>query len=378
MQVIITTPAKFHIFKLARYLAKNNLLKYVITGNIKSHYRNENIPFQKLYSIPVTPFLYLINKFQGIHNVIPGTLFSKTFDLIASQHIHDADAFIGFPGWMLHSAYTAKRNNMFVIAEGGSTHILNRENVLKNEFNKLGLKFRPHPNSVIKRQCEEYRVADFIMVPSEHVKQSFIKYGIPQKKLVKIPYGIEDFFLKKNKYFKDKREKITIASPIGVRKGTHYSFEVIKRLKKFYNINFHLIGFFRPDIKPIIQKNSNLIDFIGTIKHTDLPSYLENIDILLHPSIEDGFSLLSVEAMARGVIPVLSHTTGSSEIIENEVDGFVVHYSDVERMVEIIKTLIENEELRKKISRNARKKASLYTEEEYYKKYVEFLWGLIK
>ena len=378
MQVIITTPSKYHIFKLARYLAKNNLLKYVITGNIKSHYRNENIPPQKLYSIPVIPILYLINKVQGVHNVIPATLFSKTFDLIASQHIHDADVFIGFPGWMLHSAYTAKRNIMRVIAEGGSTHILNRENVLKNEFSKLGLKYKPHPASLVKLQCEEYRAADFITVPSEHVKQSFIKYGIPEKKLVKIPYGIEDFFLKENNFDKEKRNNITITSPIGVIKGTHYTFEVIKRLKKFYNIKFHLIGFLRPDIKPIIQKNSHLIDFIGTIKHNNLPSYLENIDILLHPSIDDGFPLLPVEAMARGVIPLLSHTTGSSEIIKNGVDGFVVHYSDVDYMVEIIKILIENEELRKRISRNARKKATLYTEEEYYKKYVEFLRRVVK
>ena len=59
---------------------------------------------------------------------------------------------------------------------------------------------------MIDKELEEYNLADFICVPSEYVKETFIKNGIAESKIIKIPYGVD---LKEFSLIKIKENKNT-------------------------------------------------------------------------------------------------------------------------------------------------------------------------
>lgn len=370
MKVIISVPGRFHIFKLAGALEKEGYLKKIITGNPIFIMKNAGVSEDKIYSIPIQFIGYLKGKYKFLNFFIPYSFEAVTFDYIASKYVKGAEIFHGFPNWMLKSGIEAKKSGILVVGEGSSTHILHREKTLSEEYRKLNIKFKSHDTLEIKRQIDEYKICDCLFAPSELVKRSFIEYGMKEEKIIQIYYGVDEIFFKKIE--RKKKNEIIIAGTIGVIKGTHILLEAYRKIKKKEGrLKLHLIGFFREDMKDIIEKNRDIIDFIGPIRKNDLPEYFSTVDIFVQPSLDDGFSLIVLEAMASGLPIVVSENTGISEIIQEGYDGYVVPVCDIEAVYKRLCELVYDDKKRKFIGEEATKKAMLYKWERYAKSCIQ-------
>ena len=86
----------------------------------------------------------------------------------------------------------------------------------------------------------------------------------------------------------------------------------------------------------------------------DVVSHFANSSIFVLSSNFEGFSMVILEAMSCG-LPVVSSDCkyGPSEIISDEVDGFLVPVGDEKKMSERINQLIEDTLLRKKMAEAA-------------------------
>lgn len=89
-----------------------------------------------------------------------------------------------------------------------------------------------------------------------------------------------------------------------------------------------LIGAFESAQTPI---DSELLNRAKTCKDivfmgvtTDVPKYLSVVDILVHPTYHEGFSMAIQQAMAMGCAIVTTDVPGPSEVIENGVSGITV------------------------------------------------------
>ena len=47
-----------------------------------------------------------------------------------------------------------------------------------------------HPK-VVERELTEYQEADFIAIPSQFVKETFLHQGIAEEKLIQVPFGVD-------------------------------------------------------------------------------------------------------------------------------------------------------------------------------------------
>lgn len=87
---------------------------------------------------------------------------------------------------------------------------------------------------------------------------------------------------------------------------------------------------------------------------------LNDSDIFVSPSKREGFSLALMEAMAAGLPVICTDIRGNNELIEDGINGFLIHDGEVERLKNKIITLIEDDELRSQISLNNLKKVKQY------------------
>jgi GalNAc-alpha-(1->4)-GalNAc-alpha-(1->3)-diNAcBac-PP-undecaprenol alpha-1,4-N-acetyl-D-galactosaminyltransferase len=97
---------------------------------------------------------------------------------------------------------------------------------------------------------------------------------------------------------------------------------------------------------------SSITKFIG--KQVDIYYYYSLASIFVLSSRTEGFPNVLCEAMASGLACISYNCiTGPSEIITDGVDGILVEPENIERLSDCIKEVINNPELRNRLSQNA-------------------------
>jgi len=128
---------------------------------------------------------------------------------------------------------------------------------------------------------------------------------------------------------------------------------LVKREMK--NIEFWIIGDgpLRPHLEELAKRLGvlDVTHFLG-LWH-DVNEILRNLDIGVLCSDSEGLSNSILEYMASGIPTVATDVGGSSEIIDNGWDGFLVPRGDYEMLAARILELVRNPMLRKKMGENA-------------------------
>ena len=92
--------------------------------------------------------------------------------------------------------------------------------------------------------------------------------------------------------------------------------------------------------------------FVGAV--SDIATKLAAFDIIVVPSINEGFSLVVIEAMAAGCALIASHVGGIIDLIENRVTGILTSPESSAQIAEALAQLLTNPELRLRLGAEAR------------------------
>lgn len=109
----------------------------------------------------------------------------------------------------------------------------------------------------------------------------------------------------------------------------------------------------------------------------DIPKVMAALDVFVLPSIlPDSFPTVILEAMAAGKPVVATRSGGASEMVLEEETGFLIPIGNVEKGVESLEKLIENERLRLKFGQAGRKRVlSEYSLETFEEKKLKRTYG---
>jgi glycosyltransferase involved in cell wall biosynthesis len=79
----------------------------------------------------------------------------------------------------------------------------------------------------------------------------------------------------------------------------------------------------RPELEALSRRlgQEKRIVFTGAVE--DVAPYLQEADVYLSTSVSEGMSNSLLEAMSRGVMPVVSRVSGADDLIEDGVSGFL-------------------------------------------------------
>lgn len=119
------------------------------------------------------------------------------------------------------------------------------------------------------------------------------------------------------------------------------------------------------------DKERVLIDYDGAVHQQitvvsrydriELPNLLDGCEVMLFPTIAEGFGMVLVEAMACGLAPVSTRTPGPSDIISHGVDGLLVPPSDAVGLKCALLKMLTNDDLRYRMRINAHRRAQEFS-----------------
>jgi len=117
-------------------------------------------------------------------------------------------------------------------------------------------------------------------------------------------------------------------------------------------------------------KLENRVEMVGYLSHEDQKKYFLNSCCFLMASITEGLPMVLLEAMSFGVPCVVYKTaSGTEDIIENNENGYIISNRDNEIYVSSMEKIINNENQRKRLGKNAIK-----TSKKFYKDEILKIW----
>jgi glycosyltransferase involved in cell wall biosynthesis len=140
-------------------------------------------------------------------------------------------------------------------------------------------------------------------------------------------------------------------------KGINELIAAFSRFKDS-NLKLLLVGGLESDLDPLnretvqeINENENIIS-VGFQK--DVRPYFAISHSLVFPSYREGFPNVVLQAGAMGLPSIVSNINGCNEIIEEGVNGIIIPPKNIESLYVAMKTMVNNEIIRKQLSGNAR------------------------
>lgn len=109
--------------------------------------------------------------------------------------------------------------------------------------------------------------------------------------------------------------------------------------------------------------DENISDVIFTGARDDVERIIPSCDVLILPSFSESFGLVLIEALACGKPVIGSNVGGITEIITEDV-GLFINPNDVSSIARAVDKVINDDELRNRLSSNARNRALNFSKVE--------------
>jgi glycosyltransferase involved in cell wall biosynthesis len=220
-----------------------------------------------------------------------------------------------------------------------------------------------------ERMIAEYAAADHIVTCSSYSRSSFLAQGIAPEKVTAIPLGA-NFPPQDVDRAGRSRFVVLCVGTHPYRKGVWYLLEAWKTL--------HLPSAELWLRTPIPKVLNGAVAADATIKvippqsRASLQDLYRQADVFCLPSIDDGFGMVVLEAMAFGLPVVISTHVGAADVIADGKEGLIVPVRDSGCLAGAIERLYKSSRLRDELGTNGRLAAARLT----WQKYCEQLRGL--
>ena len=219
----------------------------------------------------------------------------------------------------------------------------------------------------LARKDEELRLATRVVVASTFTKRTLADAPCAGKIDI-VPYGAPPPI--SNEIAKSSgRLKVLFAGSLGQRKGLSYLLKAIEMLKD--SVDLTLLGRrAAPGCGPL-ESAVRKYRWVPSLSHPAMLREMQSHDVLVLPSLFEGFGLVILEAMAQGTPVITTDHTAGPDVIQNEVDGLIVPIRSANAIAEKLDTLARDSERLMAMKLAAKRKAMLWSWEIYRRRLLE-------
>ena len=332
------------IYNLSHYLADKGHKITVYAQKIKDNPTNKNIEVKKIF-IPPMP--------RGFR-MLAFAVFSY---LVASKikRVEPDSCIFGFGKTFCQDIYRS----------GGGVHLYYfKRAVLKNSTGlgrlayrlKKYLSFSHWITIFIESLTFRNKKTRAFIVPSNFVKEQLTGiYHVDEDKIIVVRNGVDlsrFYFSEEEK--KALRKKLNIGDNVIAfcfvstnhrLKGLQFLLRSLKILKdKGYEFRLVVAGSGDDNYFLKLIKRLDLEDCVIWLgKRGDIENVYRACDVLVYPTLFDAASSVVLEAMACGLVPLASRYNGTTEVIKEGENGFVIKDpTDLDEIAERLEYILKN------------------------------------
>ncbi|HET9623351.1 MAG TPA: glycosyltransferase [Kofleriaceae bacterium] len=232
------------------------------------------------------------------------------------EAIADCDVFHGHSVLSLATLryLRAHRPGVRIVLQRDSAHIACED--LRDElrrrrggpFDALCVEGRNVGAACIPDQCEEYALADRVLVPSTYAAATFAAAGFPAARTCTIAFSADGVMFQPpatRPVF-----RVVLGGGATLTKGYPYALAACERI-------------------------GEPLDVIEGVAYEAMPAALARRTVCLSPSVTDAMNHQTLAAMATGLVPIVSTTTGCRDYIRHGETGFIVDLGRGDAVAEI-------------------------------------------
>ena len=335
----IGNPQVIHLKRRIKYFVNKGHEVHVITPQpeeIEGAYIHE-ISIDAFYDMP-TSFFYKIRVIGYFLNLIRRHYFVKQTKKIIKRinpNVIDAHYLSHYGIFASHLKF-----HPLILTCWGSDILLDPE--------KYGI-------SHIRKIKKAFKKADLITVESKYMKRSVEEYGFKEKIKI-IPVGVDLDKFNSNISDVDLQKKIKNNDDFVIISTRDFEpkynirniLEAFILLQQNYENTKLILAGTGSQERELKNQIKNLeigkkIIFLGKIPYDEMPKYYNLSDIYVSASTSDAMSVSKLEAMACGLIPVVSDIPANREVINDGENGFIFK-NNPEELSKKLSYVIENYE----------------------------------
>jgi len=235
-----------------------------------------------------------------------------------------------------------------MVLDNPNSHIRNFQEVCERESQRwFAKRFRGHPSTaMVERVEEEYRLVDRVRVYSKWAKACMMRFGVPEQKIhiLRQTVNLKRFRPPSVRLASDGPLRLCYVGSLDLRKGFVYLLKAIRALGT-RQIQLRIVGATGDrDCARLLARESSGLQ-VQSAPGDPLPAYQQS-ELLVVPTLEDGFSFVVVEGLACGLPVIVTREAGAAECVQPGQSGWVVPAAEVETLASALEdALLRRKEL---------------------------------
>ena len=189
-----------------------------------------------------------------------------------------------------------------------------------------------------------------------------------------VPQAYGGSIFPKCNYYDGRRNlHVLFLGNVNLAKCAHYLLQAAEKLTN--STDFYFVGHVH-FLEDKIKSAPSNVTFLGAIPPTACDDLWQWADVLVFPTLSDGFGIVQLEAMAHGV-PVIA-TDHCGQVVIDGKNGFVIPTKNPTAIVEKFEIFVNTPALIKEMSVHAIETLKMFNIDRYYQNVKTLLVGEAK
>lgn len=213
----------------------------------------------------------------------------------------------------------------------------------------------------LARKDAELALADVVIVPSTFSKNSLNQAPGFKASVQVVPYGLPTASQAPAEN-RGGKLRVLFVGALSQAKGLKYLLDAAAKLER--QIDLTLVGKRVSSVIPtqaVLDKHR----WIPSLAYDELLREMSRHDVLVLPSLHEGFGLVLGEAMAQGLVVIATAHSAAPDLIDNGIDGFIIPIRSADAIIEKLELLLREPARLREMKQAAHGKAEAHSWETY-------------